>query len=61
MALQMIFCVETNKKADTDSIYISETLKSIYEIDNKVKINKVYLEKNQNIMRRMFQEKLKVK
>lgn len=45
MALQMIFCVETNKKADMDSIYISETLKSIYEIDNKVKINKVYLEK----------------
>lgn len=24
MAVQLIFCVETNKKADTDSIYISE-------------------------------------
>ena len=45
MALQMIFCVETNKRADTDSIYISETLNSLYVIDNKVKITKVYLEK----------------
>lgn len=26
MALQMIFCVETNKNADTDSVYLSETI-----------------------------------
>ncbi len=43
MAIQMIFCVETNKKADTDSIYIVETLRQFYRIDNKVKINKVYM------------------
>lgn len=43
MAIQMIFCVETNKKADTDSVYITETIKHLYEINNQVKINKVYM------------------
>ena len=37
MAIQMILCVETNKKADTDSIYISET------INYQIKISKIYM------------------
>lgn len=43
MALQLIFCVETNKRADTDSIYITETINHWYEVDNKIKINKIYM------------------
>ena len=43
MAIQMIFCVETNKRADTDSIYISETLDYYYEKSNQIKISKVYM------------------
>lgn len=43
MAIQMIFCVETNKKADTDSIYITDTIKHWYKITNQIKINKVYM------------------
>lgn len=43
MAIQLIFCVETNKRADTDSIYISETINHLYIVDNKIKISKVYM------------------
>lgn len=43
MAMQMILCVETNKKADTDSIYILDTIKHWYKLNNQVKINKVYM------------------
>ena len=43
MAIQMILCVETKKTADTDSVYIYETIKRWYKIDNTVKLNKVYM------------------
>lgn len=41
MAVQMIFCVETNKQADTDWIYLSEALKHIYVRTNQIKFTKV--------------------
>ncbi len=43
MAMQMILCVETNKRADTDSIYILETIRHWYELPNQIKISKVYM------------------
>ncbi len=43
MAVQLIFCVETNKKADTDSIYISELVNYFYVLNNQIKISKVYM------------------
>ncbi len=43
MAIQLILCVETNKKADTDSKYIFETIKYYYNIDNSVKLSKIYM------------------
>lgn len=43
MAIQLIFCVETNKRADTDSIYIRETINHLYIVNNKLKISKVYM------------------
>lgn len=41
MAIQMIICVETKKSADTDSIYILDTINRWYKVDNKVKISKI--------------------
>lgn len=43
MAIQMILCVETNKKADTDTIYISEAINYLYKLNNQIKIRKVYM------------------
>ena len=43
MAIQMIFCVETNKRADTDSIYLSEIISHFYRLNNQTKISKVYM------------------
>lgn len=43
MAVQLILCVETNKRADTDSIYISETIRYWYQLNNRIKISKVYM------------------
>ena len=43
MAIQMIFCVETNRRADTDSIYIQETISHWYTVSRKVKISKIYM------------------
>ena len=41
---QVILCVETSKKANTDGLYISKALKSLYRIDNSVKLTYVYCE-----------------
>ena len=48
MAIQMILCVETNKRADTDSVYIMDTINRWYKVDNKVKISKVYMKSKSN-------------
>lgn len=44
MAIQLILCVETNKKADIDWIYISEVIKYLYVVNNQIKISKVYMD-----------------
>lgn len=41
MAIQMILCVETKKSADTDSVYILDTINRWYKIDNSIKISKI--------------------
>lgn len=43
MSRQMIFCLETNKKANTDWTYISDTIKHYYEIGNQVSIKPLYM------------------
>ena len=42
--MQLILCVETSKKANTDGLYISKSLKTLYRIDNNVKITFIYCE-----------------
>lgn len=42
MALQLIFCLETDRKANTDKIYVMETLRRFYgEFSRDVKISYV--------------------
>lgn len=43
MAIQVILCMETNKRAATDYIYINETIKRFYNCNNKIKISPVYM------------------
>ncbi len=39
MALQIIICVESDKRARTDNIYIKETLDRFYDIGKDININ----------------------
>ena len=39
----LILCVETNKKANTDFVYIDRTIREYYIIDNEVKLQYEYL------------------
>lgn len=43
MAIQMIICLETNKRADTDGIYITEVIEHWYQKNNKIKLSRVYM------------------
>ena len=50
MGLQLILCVETNKKTQSDYIYIKETIDHFYKFDpTQVKISPVYEEKKEYI------------
>ena len=44
MRLQLIFCVETNRQADTDWVYISEAIHVRYNIPPQISLNKIYME-----------------
>lgn len=62
MAIQMILCVETKKSADTDSIYILDTISRWYKIDNKIKISKINMNtksryNSKDVMREIAQKK----
>lgn len=43
MAMQMIFCLETNKRANTDYIYIQETIDWLYQKSNQIRFSPVYM------------------
>jgi hypothetical protein len=43
MSKQIIFCVETNKKSDTDWKYIFETINWFYEKNNDIKYTPIYM------------------
>lgn len=43
MAIQMIFCLETNKRANTDYIYITETIDWLYQKSNQIKFSPIYM------------------
>lgn len=43
MAGQLIFCLETNKRANTDYIYIKEAVDFLYQENRQIKISPVYM------------------
>lgn len=44
MAQQLIFCLETDKKARTDKVYVMETIRRFYgSLSNRIKISYIYL------------------
>lgn len=43
MAIQMILCMETNKKAATDYVYIKETINRFYICNNKYRLSPIYM------------------
>lgn len=43
MVKQMIFCLETNKRANTDYIYIKEVINCLYENNTQIKISPIYM------------------
>ena len=62
MGIQLIFCVETTNRANTDTVYIRDTVSQWYKTDNKVVINIVNLEtktkyKSTNIVRKITELK----
>ena len=61
MAIQIILCVETNKRADTDSMYILETIHHLYVINNQININIVHMNtkskyKSKDVLREISQK-----
>lgn len=43
MYKQLLFCLETNKRAGTDWIYIKETIDNFYNLPNTVKLSQIYM------------------
>lgn len=43
MAIQLILCMETNKKSATDDVYILELIRHIYQLNNQTKISRIYM------------------
>lgn len=61
MAIQLILCMETNKSADTDSIYISETINHWYQLPNQVKISKIYMNTKSRYQSKAVQKEIEQK
>ena len=50
MGLQLVFVVETNKKCNSDWIYIKDTAEHFYEYDRtQIKFSTVYMDGKGNI------------
>ncbi|MBR4781945.1 MAG: hypothetical protein IK014_11405 [Lachnospiraceae bacterium] len=43
MGKQIILCVEASKQAETDAIYIKDTINRFYDIDRTIKLSFVYM------------------
>ena len=44
MSIQLIFCVETNKKTKSDWYYLNSVIQQFYCIDSNVKLSVVYMD-----------------
>lgn len=48
MGKQIIFCMETNRQAATDWVYINETIKRFYKVTNQIHFEKEFLDGKNN-------------
>lgn len=58
MGIQIILCVEADKKAETDAIYIKDTIYRFYEIDRFVKLSFIYMNGKTNYASNNAQNKI---
>lgn len=56
---QIILCVESNKRAQTDNIYIKETIEHFFEIGNEVNIQFVNMDNKDNYKSRAVLNQIK--
>lgn len=57
--MQLIFCVETNKKADSDYIYIKKTIEHFYQYDKTtIKLSAVYMDGRGNYRSRRVENRV---
>lgn len=56
MGIQIILCVEADKHAKTDEIYIKDTIDWFYEIDRSVKLSFIYMNGKTNYASRSSQK-----
>lgn len=55
--VQILFCLETSQKADTDWVYIHETIERFY-VYGTVRLRPVYMETKMNLFRPKAQKKI---
>ena len=58
MSKQILFCVETSSNAETDKVYIKETIYHYYSLENKTRIRFIFFEgkgnyKKKNILKQI--------
>ncbi len=55
--MQILFCLETNQKADTDWVYIRETIQQFYT-DKNVRLRPIYMGTKMNLLQKKTQKEI---
>ena len=58
MSKQLLLCVETSSKAETDKVYISETISNYYTLGNNTRIRYICFEGKGNYKKSNIQKKI---
>lgn len=58
MSKQILFCVETNSKAETDLVYIRETISNYYDVGNNIRIRFIFFDGKGNYKKKDILKKI---
>lgn len=58
MSKQILFCVETNSKSETDLVYIRETISNYYDLGNSIRIRFIFFEGKGNYKKKDILKKI---
>lgn len=58
MSKQLLFCVETSSKAETDIVYIRETISNYYDLGNNIRIRFICFEGKGNYKKKDILKKI---